>query len=160
MFIKKICIENFKCYKSFELGLNSDLNILVGDNEAGKSTILEAMHLALTGLIGGKHIRNELSQYLFNNAIVTEFLDGFKLGATPLAPPNILIELFFGDGPASFEGDRNSTKSDACGFQFEIKFDDKYQGEYADLLKEVNSNQSRSSFMISHGRRLPEIASH
>lgn len=135
MHIKKIRIENFKCYRTFDLELNPELNILVGDNEAGKSTILEAMHLALTGLTGGKHIRNELSQYFFNNSAVLEYLAGFKPGATPIAPPNILIELFFGDGPASFDGDRNSTKTDECGFQFEIKFDDKYQPEYADLLK-------------------------
>ena len=52
MAIKKIKIENFKCFEGiFVLELNSGLNILVGNNEAGKSTILEAIHIALTGAV-------------------------------------------------------------------------------------------------------------
>ena len=45
MHIAKITIENFKCFEGrFSLGLNEGKNILVGNNEAGKSTILEAIH--------------------------------------------------------------------------------------------------------------------
>jgi predicted ATP-dependent endonuclease of OLD family len=40
MHIEKIKIKNFKCYENFEVFLNSGLNIIVGNNEAGKSTIL------------------------------------------------------------------------------------------------------------------------
>ena len=48
MAIHKIKIKNFKCFNElFELELNKGLNILVGNNETGKSTILEAIHLAL-----------------------------------------------------------------------------------------------------------------
>jgi len=66
MYISKVKIHNFKCYRDFEIILKEGLNIIVGDNEAGKSTILESINLALTGLINGKSIWNELSQYLFN----------------------------------------------------------------------------------------------
>ena len=48
----------------FELELNQGINILVGNNESGKSTILEAIHLALTGIYNGHGIHNELSSYL------------------------------------------------------------------------------------------------
>ena len=51
MFIRKVKIHNFKCYRDFEITLEEGLNIVVGDNEAGKSTILEAINLALTGII-------------------------------------------------------------------------------------------------------------
>lgn len=65
MHIKKIIIENFKCFEGrFSLGLNSQLNILVGDNEAGKSTILEAIHMALSGWIYGRYLGAELTQNL------------------------------------------------------------------------------------------------
>jgi putative ATP-dependent endonuclease of OLD family len=74
MHIKEINIENFKCFKGkFNLKLNEGLNILVGDNEAGKSTILEAIHLVLTGLFNGRYLKNELTQYLFNNEVVAEY---------------------------------------------------------------------------------------
>ena len=57
MAIDRIKICNFKSYKGiFELKLNKGLNILVGNNETGKSTILEAIHLALTGKIGRAHV--------------------------------------------------------------------------------------------------------
>ncbi len=38
------------------------MNILVGDNNEGKSTILEAIHLCLTGIFRGKYLRNNLTQ--------------------------------------------------------------------------------------------------
>jgi putative ATP-dependent endonuclease of the OLD family len=75
MNISKVKIQNFKCFKdTFTLELNTGVNILVGNNEAGKSTILEAIHLALTGLINGKYLKNEITQYLFNNEIVNDYV--------------------------------------------------------------------------------------
>ena len=63
MNISKVHIKNFKIFNgSFDLTLNKGVNILVGNNEAGKSTIIEAIHLALTGLYNGKHLKNELTQ--------------------------------------------------------------------------------------------------
>tara|TARA_R110000744_G_scaffold207805_1_gene326493 strand:+ start:285 stop:530 length:246 start_codon:yes stop_codon:yes gene_type:complete len=79
MEIKKVVITNFKGFKdSFKLILNSGLNIIVGDNEAGKSTILEAVNLALTGMYNGRYIRNELSQYLFNERAINDYLDSIE----------------------------------------------------------------------------------
>ncbi|MGV8856527.1 MAG: AAA family ATPase [Devosia sp.] len=44
MKIAKIKITNFKCYEeTFTLSLNEGLNLIVGANEAGKTTILEAI---------------------------------------------------------------------------------------------------------------------
>ena len=77
MNIKKIKIENYKCfYGKFFLDLNNGINILVGNNEAGKSTILEAVNLALSGIPNGRYLRNELSQYLFNHRAVCQYIDG------------------------------------------------------------------------------------
>ena len=74
MFIRKVKIHNFKCYSDFEIILEKGLNIVVGDNEAGKSTILEAINLALTGIISGKSIWNEISQYIFNKEAVDKYI--------------------------------------------------------------------------------------
>jgi predicted ATP-binding protein involved in virulence len=61
-YITKVVIENFKCFKGrFELDFDKHLNIIVGDNEAGKSTIIEAIHLALSGLLKGRYLKTELS---------------------------------------------------------------------------------------------------
>jgi putative ATP-dependent endonuclease of OLD family len=70
MSIKKVNIENYKCFEGkFSIDFNHDINILVGNNETGKSTILEAINLALSGVLNGKYLKNELSQYLFNGYV-------------------------------------------------------------------------------------------
>lgn len=139
MYIKEVNIENFKCFKGkFNLKLNEGLNILVGDNEAGKSTILEAIHLALSGLFNGRYLKNELTQYLFNNEVVAEYVEKLGKGeSTPL--PHILIEVFVvGDDLAKFEGDSNSEGKKECGISLKIAFDEKYQGEYEEFIKSGN----------------------
>ena len=95
MSIKKIKITNFKGFKDeFVFELNDGINILVGNNETGKSTILEAIHIALTGMYRGKSIHAELSQYLFNKTTVDEYLNAIKSGEAT-EPPRICIEIFF-----------------------------------------------------------------
>lgn len=143
MAIDRIKICNFKSYKGiFELKLNKGLNILVGNNETGKSTILEAIHLALTGMYGGRNIRNELSQYLFNREVIAEYIESVNRG-TPLSPPEILIEIFFeGSLCPEFEGNNNTERLNKVeGLQFRIFYNDKYNDEYAKLiaLKKLSS---------------------
>jgi putative ATP-dependent endonuclease of OLD family len=134
--IKEVNIENFKCFKGkFNLKLNGGLNILVGNNEAGKSTILEAIHLGLSGLFNGRYLKNELTQYLFNNEIAADYVEKIGKGE-PVSPPHVLIEIFFeGESLPLFEGDGNSQKTKACGVSLKIAFDIKYQPEYAELIK-------------------------
>lgn len=137
MNIAKVHIENFKTYKgSFNLTLNTGINILVGNNEAGKSTIIEAIHLALTGLHNGKYLKHELSQYVFNNEIIAEYIQGLEQGNVGEMLPHILIEVFIeGEDTAEFEGDFHSDKpKKSCGLSLKIAFDDKYQKEYEDLV--------------------------
>lgn len=43
MRIEKVKIKNYKLFQDFTMLFNDDLNIIVGDNEAGKSTLLEAI---------------------------------------------------------------------------------------------------------------------
>lgn len=138
MYISKICIENFKIYKgTFKLKLADGINIIVGDNEAGKSTILEAIHLALSGMFNGKYLKNDLIQYVFNKEVVSEYLASLDT-KTAIAPPNIVIEVYMdGDAEelASLKGDGNSEKIDAAGISFNIEFDSKYLKEYEELVK-------------------------
>lgn len=135
MAIHKVKIRNFKCFKElFELELNKGLNILVGNNETGKSTILEAIHIALTGLYGGRNIKNELSQYLFNREVVELYINAVNSGKQ-LLPPFISIEVFF-DGSINpeYEGNNNSEHAPCEGLVCQIAFDEKYLEEYNALV--------------------------
>lgn len=142
MAIRKVKIWNFKGFREFETEFNPGMNILVGDNESGKSTILEAIHLALTGVYCGRGIRNEISPYLINASARKEYIESLESGS-PLAPPEMKIEIYFsGSIDPSFEGDMNSEKQDKVeGFSFTIGFAKQYQEEYERLieLKDIHS---------------------
>lgn len=46
--IKKIVLRNFKRFEKLDLRLKPGLNVLLGDNEAGKSSVLLAIDVALS----------------------------------------------------------------------------------------------------------------
>jgi predicted ATP-binding protein involved in virulence len=46
MRIDQLAIQNYCCFGSFDLGLNPQFNLLVGDNGSGKTSILDALHIA------------------------------------------------------------------------------------------------------------------
>lgn len=69
------------------------MNIIVGDNEAGKSTIIEAINLALTGILNGRSIWNELTEYIFNKNVVNRYLASLK--EKPLSYLIYLLKFFW-----------------------------------------------------------------
>ncbi len=78
MRITKIKVTNFKCYEeTFTLALNDGLNVIVAANESGKTTILEAIQLALTGLLHGRPLKNDVTSYLFNLAVQQKYVQSF-----------------------------------------------------------------------------------
>jgi putative ATP-dependent endonuclease of OLD family len=136
MRITRVNIINYKCFEGkFSIDFHDGINIIVGNNETGKSTILEAIHLALTGIVNGKYIRNELNQYLFNNNIVKAYLN--KLSQQEKTePPKITIEIFFSnDVNPKFEGNNNQERIVDFGIVFKIEFDDDYKDEFEEFLK-------------------------
>ena len=51
MKIEKLKIQNFRCYENIELELKDNYTVLIGINGAGKTTILDAISIALGGYI-------------------------------------------------------------------------------------------------------------
>jgi putative ATP-dependent endonuclease of OLD family len=48
MMISKVVIKNFRRFDVATIEFAKGLNVVIGDNEAGKSTLLEAIYLGLT----------------------------------------------------------------------------------------------------------------
>ncbi|SFM43255.1 ATP-dependent nuclease [Halopseudomonas yangmingensis] len=94
--ITKIHICGYRIYKNFTFCPNPKTNILVGDNDAGKSTLMEAVSLALNGRIGGRSVMEELNPHWFNAELVGQFVTARKAGEKP-SFPEILIELYLRD---------------------------------------------------------------
>ena len=145
MAIEKVIIQNFKKFKEpFEINFNENINLLVGDNESGKSTILEAIHVALTGVYAGRSIRNQLSAYLFNREAVQEYLESVESGH-PTAPPQIMIEIYFKSGTLpEYEGNGNS----------ENKYSVKINNFEINLLKGVPKFQNYDTIETSKKLKL------
>ena len=133
MHISKLIIRNFKCFRSdFVLELNNGMNVLVGENDSGKSTILEAINLALSGVFHGRFLRNDLSEHVFNRDVVEDYVADPKIG-----PPEILIELYFGgERVDEYKGNGNSLKDQAAaGIKLSVRLDEQYRDEYAEFVK-------------------------
>lgn len=135
MKIKTVKITNFKLFKNLKADIK-DFTVLVGDNGTGKSTLLEAIHLALTGIYRGKYINGNISQDLFNIDCIEEYTTELKNGNNPKLP-EIIIEIFLEDCPIMM-GDDNSTNSSECGFTFKILFDENNNDAYSELIREKN----------------------
>lgn len=63
--IERIIIKNFKGIKNANIHFNPDKNVIVGNNGVGKSTLIEAISLALG--VGLNQL--EINQYLFHSLI-------------------------------------------------------------------------------------------
>ncbi|MGQ4268599.1 ATP-dependent nuclease [Nocardiopsis changdeensis] len=133
--LKQIVIKNFRVFQDFKLEFDPYMNILVGDNDAGKSTILEAIGLALTCRIRGKHLSQDLSPYLFHRATVEEYISGIREGRM-VAPPEIVIDLFFDkEAPAGLRGTNNLLKIDEPGVRVRVSLNPDYRPEYEEFVK-------------------------
>jgi predicted ATP-binding protein involved in virulence len=53
MYIEKIAIKNFKAIENIEIDFRPGFNLLIGDNGVGKSSVLEAITVALGGYLSG-----------------------------------------------------------------------------------------------------------
>jgi len=79
LFIQRAVIRNYRCLKRADVTFNEELNVIVGNNESGKSTLLEAIHLSLTGQLNGRPLQIELHPYLFNLDRVLEYIEALKV---------------------------------------------------------------------------------
>lgn len=130
MLVKKLVIKNFKKFKTEAFEFNDDLNIIVGDNESGKSTLLEAIELCLSLQYRRRPLAGCLSEELFNAERIDEFLSGSKAQETL---PEILIEAYLDDDP-DLKGNNNSLKEDVPGIFVRIFFDPELAKPYAEYL--------------------------
>lgn len=130
MLIESLRLINFKKFKDQTFDFNEDVNIFVGDNNAGKSTILEALEIVLNFQYRGRPFNSEFSPDLFNAETVSTFR------ASPKSPgdlPILVIEAYMKNVP-DYRGANNSLKKDAQGVQIKVSFDPDFTDAYNDYL--------------------------
>ena len=136
MILEKLIIKNYKIFKDRIIHLNPDINIFVGDNDSGKTTILEALSIVLTGKLDGVIFERLLNIDMFNVLSKKEFCESVEK-KDPIAPPAIEIEAYCENEPqfADFKGTNNSLGEDSPGIKAIIEFDSSYTSTYHELLK-------------------------
>lgn len=134
--IDRIIVRGYRIFRDLELEPNAGTNIIVGDNESGKSTLLEAIGLALTGRIGGRWAQDELNPYWFNQQDVDAYFASLATEA-PSAPPEILIELYLTNQDDALQpmlGAYNSRQDKVPGVRMHIAPNADYAQEFADYM--------------------------
>ena len=139
--ISKLKIINYKLFQNVIIEMNDTMNIFVGENDSGKTTILEALSMVLTGKIGGSNIANRVNLDWFNTNVRKGFIEAIKAGNTP-ALPTIEIEAYFSAPDKDeistkvYKGTNNSLHEDTEGVKVEILFDTQYSTVYQQLLSD------------------------
>ena len=59
----KLILKNFRGYESLHVDLNEDINVIIGKNDIGKSTIMEAMDIFFNGNSSSKIDVDDLNIY-------------------------------------------------------------------------------------------------
>jgi putative ATP-dependent endonuclease of OLD family len=131
--ITKLVLKNFRRFRTLELEFDPKLNILVGGNEAGKSSVLQALDIVLSAS------RSKLEtlglECLFNVECIAEFLAGERKIADL---PELLIEVYLDgvDDQHSLDGRNNSKGADFFGIKMMCKPLDEYTKEIQNILTE------------------------
>src|SRR5438477_11670152 len=77
---ERVAIRNYRLFTQFDVELHPGLNIVVGDNDTGKSTLIEAINLVLTGRLNGRPLAQELNPYLLNLTITEDYVAALQSG--------------------------------------------------------------------------------
>lgn len=133
--IRKIILHNFKRFKHFELDVFPDLNIFIGDNESGKSSILQAIDLVSHG---SRHRVETIGlDRLFNVEAVSLFMASNR---DMNNMPEMYVELYFeNDTDPKLNGNNNSMRQNAFGIRMKCKYDLNYSLQIAQILRSDNA---------------------
>ena len=131
MHINKLIIKNFKKFRNSAFDFNRDINIIVGDNASGKSSLLEAIDIVLNKSYRGQSLDANLTIDLFNNECVRDFVASDKAQDKL---PEILIESYLEDCP-EHNGNNNSLGQPCDGLFVKIAFNPDLGTAYADFLE-------------------------
>ncbi|TXT40486.1 MAG: conjugative transposon DNA recombination protein [Comamonadaceae bacterium] len=72
--LNKIKVQGYRLHKNLSVDVNQKFNLIVGANESGKSTLIEAITLGLTGRVNGRSVSEELNPHWFNANLVKDFI--------------------------------------------------------------------------------------
>lgn len=136
-YVKKLSIEGFKKFSSLNVDFNKHMNILVGENEAGKSTILDALKTVLNQQY--RTLDKAILRDLFNTEMVAEFQENPSIKTLPrivieveleLDPKQKNAEYFYGEAYG-----KRKPQIEKYGIRFECKFDEEISDDLDESIR-------------------------
>ena len=114
--ITRLMLQNFKKFPELDVCFSTDRNIIVGDNESGKSTILLALDLVLSD---SRHRVEALGvESLLSQSAVRHFQEGERRADLL---PVLTADVFLSEGgDPDLNGRQNLTGMDADGLRMRI----------------------------------------
>lgn len=115
-YIKRLKLENFKRFETFAVDFDDNINILVGDNESGKSSLIEAINLVLSG--SRSKVESAGLESIFNSKVISDFLASDRKYENL---PKLFAEVYFNE-QHNFElsGKNNSDEVVCDGIKLEV----------------------------------------
>lgn len=151
MYISNIEINNFRNFKNISIDFRDGINILIGQNNAGKSNVLKAL-----ALVFDNKIRKQLT--------IDDFFNNISLEDIKLKSPKISISVslsqsidealmedelaIVGDWIVSLE------QPYVAKVHYEFFLPEDYEQEYLDLIQEIKSQDDARKIINNHFIRL------
>jgi putative ATP-dependent endonuclease of OLD family len=137
LIVERIVIENYKLIKHADFLVNPDMNIFVGDNDSGKSTLLEAIAILTSGKLNGFAFERQLKANLFNDEARRAYIDSLQDLATVQSPPKMSFEAYCVDAEdyAEYKGTNNSRTENCPGIRIDVEFNTEYEATYKRMLE-------------------------
>ncbi len=132
--IDRIQLINYKRFENFKIEPNERINILVGDNEVGKSSILEAVDLVALGSV--RKVESMGLDRLINVSAVEKFQKTKKFEDLP----KMIIELYLnGNFDHTMNGKNNTLGINADGIRLVCAPNEDFITEINEFLSTPNS---------------------
>ncbi len=134
--VRRLVLSNFKKFESLTLDFDSKLNIFAGGNEAGKSTAMLAIDLALSAS------RSKVEALGIEALMRKEAVEAFVAGGKKAdALPVFFVEVYLSDLlEPELCGRGNSLHVNTFGLRFSCEPSDDYAEEIKQLLAEEGDN--------------------
>lgn len=134
--IEKIKLKNFKRFQEFTVDFDEKINLLIGDNEAGKSSILSAIDIVLSGS------RSKIETFgldsLFNLTVIQDFLNSDKKYENL---PKLFVEVYLNEqNNPDLNGKINSDEIVCDGLRLICEPNDDLSKEIKDILEQEEAN--------------------
>ena len=144
MYISKLKIKNFRIFNDQEIEFNEKLNVIIGPNNSGKSTLITALQILFD-----KSKRKRLETGDFNRNIDLDKLKNI--------PPKISITAIISNDGKKFSEEMipvatwltEISDNYEARLTYEFFLPDKYEGEYQDKFKkyEINNDSDYWEFL-------------